>query len=215
MAQPKLLYIYDPLCGWCYGFSPVMKKIWKNYRDRVSCEVYSGGMATGARAQSIGTGWSFIGRSLHVVEEAAGVQFGEEFRALVQEGTYIYNSEPPCIAMTVFKEYHPERAVEFAHDLQHALFRDGLSLNEPETYSVLVQPYAIDAIEFIHKMGDERYRAATHQEFQTVSAMGVNGFPTLVYLDSERGMALARGYQPYDSIATTLDTLLGSKREEP
>ena len=206
--KPKLLYIYDPLCGWCYGFSPVVKKIWQHYGDRMRCEVLSGGMAIGQRAQPIGAGWSFIGRSLHVVEETAGVQFGEPFRQLVQEGTYRYDSEPPCIAMTVFKTYRPESAVLFAHDLQRALFYYGRDLNDAETYRTLVQTYDIDDDEFVKKLGEDRYRTATYEEFDTVSAMGVNGFPTLVYLDGEQGMALARGYRRYESIAPALDKAL-------
>ncbi len=208
MANPKLLYMYDPLCGWCYGFSPAIKKIWELYGDRLHCEVWSGGLAIGEAAQPIGTGWAFIGRSLHIVEETTGVHFGEGFKALVQEGTYVYNSEPPCIAMTVFKEYHPARAVAFAHDLQHALFYDGHSLNTPSTYRELVQPYGIDADEFISKMNDASYRTATYKEFETVASMGVSGFPTLVYLDSEFGVPLARGYRPYDAIVSVLDKML-------
>lgn len=25
-AQDTILYVFDPMCGWCYGFSDVIKK---------------------------------------------------------------------------------------------------------------------------------------------------------------------------------------------
>ncbi len=37
-------YCYDAYCGWCYGFSPVIKKIASAYKDKLSFEVLSGGM---------------------------------------------------------------------------------------------------------------------------------------------------------------------------
>ena len=27
MEKPKIIYVYDALCGWCFGFSPSMEKI--------------------------------------------------------------------------------------------------------------------------------------------------------------------------------------------
>ncbi|WP_315819016.1 hypothetical protein [Paraflavitalea speifideaquila] len=39
-----IYYCYDAYCGWCYGFSPVIKRIAEEYKDRVSFEVLSGGM---------------------------------------------------------------------------------------------------------------------------------------------------------------------------
>lgn len=41
---PILIYCYDAYCGWCYGFSPVMKKIFEEYSGTMTFEVLSGGM---------------------------------------------------------------------------------------------------------------------------------------------------------------------------
>ena len=39
-----LIYCYDAYCGWCYGFSEVMKKINSAYKNKLEFEVLSGGM---------------------------------------------------------------------------------------------------------------------------------------------------------------------------
>ena len=39
-----LIYCYDAYCGWCYGFSEVMKKIHSEYKNKLEIEVLSGGM---------------------------------------------------------------------------------------------------------------------------------------------------------------------------
>lgn len=42
--KPILVYCYDAYCGWCYGFSRVIKKIYEEYKDQLDFEVLSGGM---------------------------------------------------------------------------------------------------------------------------------------------------------------------------
>ena len=41
---PVVIYCYDAYCGWCYGFSPVIKQIAEEYKDQFDIEVLSGGM---------------------------------------------------------------------------------------------------------------------------------------------------------------------------
>jgi len=42
--KPTIFYCYDAYCGWCYGFSPVIKKLAEAYGERIPFEVLSGGM---------------------------------------------------------------------------------------------------------------------------------------------------------------------------
>lgn len=31
--QPIVYYVFDPLCGWCYGFSPIITKAYDTFKD--------------------------------------------------------------------------------------------------------------------------------------------------------------------------------------
>ncbi len=44
----KLIYVYDALCGWCYGFSPVITDFSARHASEFAVEVVSGGMVLGA-----------------------------------------------------------------------------------------------------------------------------------------------------------------------
>ena len=37
--KPTLFYCYDAYCGWCYGFSPVIKQIAATYKTQLNIEV--------------------------------------------------------------------------------------------------------------------------------------------------------------------------------
>lgn len=32
-TKPLILYVYDAMCGWCYGFGPVVKKAAEVFAD--------------------------------------------------------------------------------------------------------------------------------------------------------------------------------------
>ncbi|HLZ88995.1 MAG TPA: hypothetical protein VKQ52_17190, partial [Puia sp.] len=53
-------YCYDAYCGWCYGFSPVIRRIYEEYRSVLAFEVLSGGMILPGKPQHIGVMAEYI-----------------------------------------------------------------------------------------------------------------------------------------------------------
>ena len=212
-ALPELLYIHDPLCGWCYGMSPVINRVQADFAGRISVAVLCGGMVREADAGPIAGSWAYIKTAVGDVEKASGVQFGAAFKALGEAGTYHYDSEPPSRAIVAFRQItqDPARAVAFAHAVQTALFRDGLDLNEATTYKALLTPFNVEFAEFQRQWELPETARAAQQEFAAVARIGVQGFPTTVLRLGEQGYVLARGYQPYEQLRSGLEQLL---REE-
>ena len=210
---PELLYLHDPLCGWCYGLSPVINRVQQEFAGRVDVSVLCGGMVLGEDVGAIGEVWDDLGRSLPEVEQVTGVQFGAAFKALGEAGTYRYDSEPPSRAIAAFRHLtqDPARAVAFAHAVQTAFFRDGLDLNQAATYDALLVPFGVAASEFRRRWAAPETTHAVQQEFAAVARIGVQGFPTVVLRLGEQGYVLARGYQPYEQLRQGLEQLL---REE-
>ncbi|ALW85363.1 hypothetical protein AUC43_09810 [Hymenobacter sedentarius] len=207
---PELLYIQDPLCGWCYGMSPVINRVQAEFAGRLDVSVLCGGMATGEQVAPIAETWEFLQNALADVEKATGVQFGAGLRALGEEGSYVYDSEPPSRAIVAFRQItqDPARAVAFAHAVQVALFRDGQDLNDPSTYNDLLAPFGVDAVEFHRRFAAPETARAIQQEFAAVARIGVQGFPTSVVRIGEQGYVLARGYQSYEQVRQGLEQLL-------
>ncbi|MCU0352844.1 MAG: DsbA family protein [Cytophagales bacterium] len=211
MKLPALLYVYDPLCGWCYGFSPVLKKLRDDFQDKLHFEVLSGGMVMGDRVGPIGQVAPYIKWAYKDVENRTGVQFGEAFlNDVLEPGTAVFSSEKPCIALTVFKSHQPENAVSFAHDLQYAVYHDGKDLTTDETYLNLVAPYGIDGRQFVQQLNSEEFKRKTHQEFKLVSEMGVSGFPTVLLLTEKQNYLLARGYTDYQPLHDTVEKIINN-----
>ncbi len=209
--QHKLIYIYDALCGWCYGFSPVMQRIHEKYAGRLEFEVLSGGMIMGLRAGPIGEVAAYIAKAYPEVEDATGVQFGEAFiQNILEPGTAIFSSEMPGIALTVFRQHQPEQVLPFAHALQNALYAHGLGLSVPEHYIPIVESFGLSGTNFLRELETEENRYETMLEFQTVANWGVNGYPTVMVkpLHDNQYYMIARGYTPFERLDAVIQQLL-------
>ncbi|MCC6281022.1 MAG: DsbA family protein [Saprospiraceae bacterium] len=204
----KIIYLYDALCGWCYGFSPVMQRIHEKYAGQIEFEVMSGGMIMGLRAGPIGEVAPYIAKAYTDVENATGIKFGAPFlEQILAPGTAIFSSEMPGIAMTVFRKQRPEQVMEFAHVLQNALYSSGIELSIAENYIPLVESFGLSGPEFVEALQNEENRYETMLEFQTVANWGVNGFPTVLLkpASDHQYYMIARGYTSFER----LDEVIG------
>ena len=205
---PELLYLSDPLCGWCYGMSPVIQRVQREFAGRVAVSVLCGGMLTGEQVGPIRENWHDLTGALAQVARVAGVEFGTAFQAVGQEGSRLQDSEPPSRAIHAFRQLRQDEAAQFAHEVQQAHFQHGADLNDPATYDALVAPYGLDAADFRNRLTSREVIRGTILEFAAVGKIGVQGFPTTILRIGSQGYVLARGYQPYDAFAARLEEAL-------
>lgn len=203
--QAKIYYIYDALCGWCYGFSPVIEEFHQKYRDDFEFNVLSGGMVTGEREGPIGEVAGYISEAYKEVEKTTGVRFGEEFlENTLAEGSAWFSSVPPALAMALFRTQNPQQAVEFAVRIQKAIYRDGMPPAELSTYGECAAEFGLDAELFQRKMEDPMVQKLITEEFRTVAGWNINGFPSMVYMQGKHAYMIARGYTPLNILEQTL-----------
>lgn len=210
--QPILIYCYDAYCGWCYGFSPVMKKIEENFKGKFDIEVLSGGMLTGENTISIERTGPYIQGAYKRVEELTGIEFGKDFLWHVfnpQLSDWVMNSEKPAIALCIFKEYYPGQQLSFASDLQYALNYEGRDLDDDEAYRHLLEKYNISTEDFYTKLRSEEYKQQAYYEFALCKQLQVTAFPVVLLQASDTKFhLLARGYTPYDELEERLVKIL-------
>jgi len=210
--KPTLIYCYDAYCGWCYGFSSVIKKITEEYKDKLDVEVLSGGMMTGEKIMPIEKIGPFIQSSYKRVEELSGIKFGEDFLWHVfnpEQSDWVMNSEKPAIALSIFKEYLSGRQLEFATDLQYALNYEGRDLDDDEAYRHLLEKYSIQPEAFYRKLKSEEYKEAAYYEFTLCKQFQVTGFPTVFIQTGElKFIMVARGYTAYEDVKERIENVL-------
>ena len=215
MEKALMIYCFDAYCGWCYGFSSVIKKIAAVYEDRLYIDVLSGGMILPEKPVHIRVSASYIYNAYPQVEASTGAKFGADYLWHIQnpeESDWYPSSEKPAIALCIFKSYFPEKSVAIASDLQHALYAEGRDLTDNEAYRHLLEKYSIQPEVFYEKLAGETYRDMAHQEFAMVKQLQVTGYPTvLIQTDETRFHMVARGYTPEKALCERIDAVLASK----
>jgi putative protein-disulfide isomerase len=195
---PILFYCYDAYCGWCYGFSPVIRTIAETYRNRLVLEVLSGGLILPERPRPISATAAYIQQTYRQVETRTGIKFGDDYLWHVlnpDKSDWYPCSEKPAIALCVFKEFHPDLQVEFATALQYALHVEGRDLVDDESYRHLLQIFDLPEQDFYRKLHSEEFKSRAYEEFALVKRLGITGFPTLLLQrDESKLYVLAKGY---------------------
>ncbi len=208
----RLIYCYDAYCGWCYGFSQVIKKLHTDFKERLPIEILSGGMILPEKPQPISVMAPIILSNYERVEELSGVKFGKDFLWHTRNpelSDWFPNSLKPAIALSVVKEQYPEKAVDFASDMQYALHYEGRDLTDDEAYRHLLLQYGLNENEFYQKLHQEEYEELARYDFSLVKQLQVDSYPTLLLQATESKFYLvAKGYTSYELVTERLMSIL-------
>ena len=213
--RPILIYCYDAYCGWCYGFSHVIKQIASEYADHFQLEVLSGGMILPSEPMPVSVMAGYIKEAYPVVEQRTGIRFGRDYLWHIEnpdQSDWFPSSELPAIALCVFKSFLPDKQVELASDIQYGLFEEGRDLADPEAYRHLIVKYALDESLFYQRLKDVVFKERAYEEFDLCQKLQVKGYPQLLcQLEENKFHLVSNGYTGIEEIRGRLDHLLLTK----
>lgn len=207
----KLIYIGDPMCSWCYGFSPEFSKAVKNLGDQVEVEMVMGGLRP-YNTQTMNDLKSFL---THHWEEV-GQQSGQPFQYdILDSNTMLYDTEPACRAVVTVRKLKPEVALAFFKAVQTAFYAENKYPGYVETYTEIVENLGIDKEDFKKEFLSEAMKEAVKADFERSSDLGVRGFPTVI-LDKGEGdyVLIGNGYMKAERLEAGVQTQLQMTKNE-
>ena len=210
----RIIYVFDPLCGWCYGFSKVMAEFYSLNQNQYNFEIVSGGMLTGDRVEPIGKIAPYIKNAFKEVENASGIKFGKKFiEETLEKGTIVFNSVPPSVALAIVKKEKPEFSIPYAEAIQKAIYFDGIDPNNQDEYSLIASQFGFDKSEFTKKQNDVYFLRLAESDFHLSDSLNVNGFPTVFYVNNKnQAWPIARGYVSLNSLTENLNKVVSIKK---
>ncbi len=212
MIKDTIYYVYDPLCSWCYGFSPVIKKLKTEYHDKFDFQVISGGMQTGERKQPVSAIRDYLMGAYKNVTERTGVEFGDNFMAILEEGNRMLDSIPPSIALSIVKDLNPKEALNFAATIQEAIYFNGFDWNSVDAYIPYLKAYNINPEDFKIKFKEPLYKEKTLEDFKLAANFGVTGFPSVILKKDDKYFLVAQGFVPFEQLEATIQQVLISPK---
>lgn len=176
----KLIYVMDPLCGWCYGNSKNILEIKNQFTGKFDFEILMGGMWLPPNTQNGGEKLSqFMKEHAPPMEKMTGAQVSEAYYQLANNAEYEFSSLEGSAATVLVKKLKPEFAFEFASAVQKRFYSEGLPLNDVATYLPILYKLGVDERTFKDQWLGHENLEMTKKEFQRASQMAT-GFPTLL-----------------------------------
>jgi len=201
LPKQKVYYVFDPLCGWCYGFSPVIQQVAKDWKASIEVEVVTGGMVTGDREGIMDPGMArYILSAFPRVEQYTGVTFGTAYKKQLESGKFYSSSVASCRAVVAFRKLRPTSILEFISAIQKEMFIEGSDLQKMEEMAEIASQFGVDKPTFLNMVKSDENSKATESDFKLSSKMGVNGFPALVIEKNGRFEKMTEGYQSKSDI---------------
>lgn len=203
----KMFYFTDPMCSWCYGFSPAVKQLKENYPE-IDLQIISGGFSPYSQQVVDQEYKDFLAFHWRNVNQRSGQFFDHSMKFI--SDSFRYDTEPSSRALNVVQELLPKQDFNYLSLMQKAFYVDGKDITDDMVLAALAAELGIEKNSFLGRFHSEEMKQKTNQGFQFSRQLGVQGFPTLLTLENDTVKVITRGFQDYDSLKVTVDNWLSS-----
>ncbi|EUJ11264.1 putative-disulfide isomerase [Methylophilaceae bacterium 11] len=195
----KLIYVADPMCSWCYGFSKEMAELME-VNPEISLEIVVGGLSAGSNKVLDDAGKRFRLMHWSKVEAISGLPFNRE--ALMAREGFVYDSGPACRALvTAIKMNTGISILKIFRAIQHGFYVDGKDVTSPsELVKIISNTFALEGYPvnddlILTMFNSEEIKLETENHFKTVKhTFGISSFPALLLEDHGEIKTISAGY---------------------
>jgi putative protein-disulfide isomerase len=195
------VYVADPMCSWCWGFSPVIGKVAESFGDAVPVRVMVGGLRPGTTHVMRGKDKDYVRNHWEHVQEASGQPFDFAF---FERDDFIYDTEPACRAVVTARKLDEDKALAFLTYLHRAFYAENRNTAKDEELADIAGEFGFDRDEFFTLLTSPEMREETQADFWFAQQSGITGFPTLLAVEDQKALLVTQGYQPWENLAEPL-----------
>lgn len=205
MSPPILWYFADPMCSWCWGFSPVIETLRDEYRDCLKIALVLGGLRPGETAPMTAAGREDILHHWRQVHERTGQPFRFD-NALPDD--FVYDTEPASRAVVSVGGIDPALIFPLFKAIQNAFYVEGRDVTQAGVLADLTAELGADKDAFLQAFGSDAARARTQAHFRQARQAGVRGFPALILQQDTQLHSVSNGCLPLDTVRAAIDSYL-------
>jgi putative protein-disulfide isomerase len=203
MSELRFVYFADPMCSWCYGFSPVITELAQRFEGRLGLQVVTGGLRAGHTAPMRDEDKAYIRDAWTKVAAASGQAFDYSFLA---RDSFVYDTEPACRAVVTARRLLPRLALPFMGRVAQAFYAENRDMTATGEIAEVADEAGFDPEEFGETFFAADTRNETFRDFLAAQELGISGFPTLLAGSEEKGYALVtNGYRPLEDLLDPLE----------
>jgi len=209
--QKQLLYFADPMCSWCWGFSPVISGLAELHGDALPIRPIMGGLRTGNDKVMTQEAKDEIREHWEHVHDGTGQPFNFDF---FDRDDFVYDTEMACRAVVTARGVEPRVGLSLLARLHQAFYAENQDITDRDTVVALAIDDGLDEANFINTFDSDAAKQVTASDFQITQKLGVPGFPTLLAGTYDEGFGLVTtGYRPLEDLAGPIAEWLEEKSD--
>ena len=173
-----LYYVHDPMCSWCWGFSPTWSEIRSQLTDNIEVKYLLGGLAPDSQEpmpqqmqQAIAGYWKKIQQHI------PGTEFNFDFW---QECEPRRSTYPSCRAVIAARKQNPEIEREMIETIQKAYYLNAKNPSIDETLISLAGSLGLDEKIFASDLNSNETKQQLEKEISFGRQIGAQGFPSMI-----------------------------------
>ncbi|BFM50154.1 DsbA family protein [Marinomonas sp. THO17] len=190
-----LIYCYDPMCSWCWGFRPTWIKLQKALQglideDKLLIQPMLGGLAVDSDTPMPDDMRIKLQATWHTIQRQLGTEFNFDFwqHNVPRRSTY-----PACRACYVARDFGLED--EMYHAIQQAYYLNAKNPSDLDTLVACAEHIGLKAEGFRKAMAHVAQQALLEEEIAQARHLQLNSFPSLALIKGDRLVPIAIDYQ--------------------
>lgn len=206
-ATIHITYLFDPLCGWCYGASAAVEKL--ATRPDFVIELAPTGLFAGAGARPMDDGFAtYAWTNDQRISRLSGQPFSEAYRHdVLGDRTRLFDSGPATLALIAVAGTAPNREFEALKAIQRARYVDGRDITDIAVLSDVLRALGLRKAAERLATSDDNLIAAYRQRIEAARVemrrFGADGVPALI-----EGVAESRRLVPGNALYGSHDVLV-------
>jgi putative protein-disulfide isomerase len=202
LNKVKLFYVHDPMCSWCYGFSPTYKKLVEQLPDNISLKRLVGGLAPDSVEPMPDTTRAMIQKNWHRIEQTIpGIKFNFAFWEKCQPRRSTY---PACRAVIAARKQDKAFDVTMTQAIQQAYYINAQNPSDDDVLINCAKQAGLDILQFEKDYFSENVNLILHDEIRFCRSIGGNSFPSLILCNESRYLDITIDYNNHEVMLETI-----------
>ena len=198
-----IYYVADPMCSWCWGFHPVLKKVKDAVPDDLSPIYVMGGLARDTDEPMPDAVRAHIQHAWREVATRTGTHFNWDFWKMCKPRRCTY---PSCRAFYAAQKQRAGTAMYEA--IQRAYYQEARNPSDVEVLVALAGEIGLDTDRFACDLSSPEIEQQMQDGFNLRRLMNANQFPSLVVRDEASVIFVTRGYADAETVLARLHAAL-------
>ena len=183
-AAIHITYLFDPLCGWCYGASPVIAKLAALPAYEVT--LLPTGLFANRHAPLMDAGFAaYAWSNDQRIARLTGQPFSEQYQSKVlADRKSRLDSSTATLALTAVALTAPEREIDALQTIQAARYVDGRDITAAPVLAEILRGLKLNAAATRFEAADAGLQQANDKRTVAAQALmrrfGAEGVPTLI-----------------------------------